>query len=399
MAQFTDIPLNKIDRAGYTALSRLQVWFTAQTHAMLWEMSQDLTVALHRAAWRDGVIPFTESRKLAQYSAKKWAIFNEAWQKLFKASRKQAASIPFGSLARYHAYYFKQLSENLTPTLSYIGEGAKLPPDVGGTEGGRPLNEDGLSIGGAVVFDPQRQEILDAVEARVWGDNFNLSQRLWKLDQDSKAGIAATIQAGIAEGESAWDMAQKLEKYLGAGADCPRWAQERLSDLTKSDIAAGDQTGLIKGNPCGSEGVAYNALRLARNEINLAHHAAVDALFKQQPWVTYENINLSPAHPRQDICDDIAGQGPYNGAYQLGTHSLPIHVHCLCYKTAVLMPPDQFATQLKGWASGAAKWPEMDSYADFVGREPQAVSASALNSLAQPMMYWLLNQALEQVLP
>jgi hypothetical protein len=31
----------------------------------------------------------------------------------------------------------KDLRKHLTPTLSYIGEGAKFPPDVGGIKGGR----------------------------------------------------------------------------------------------------------------------------------------------------------------------------------------------------------------------------------------------------------------------
>jgi len=37
-------------------------------------------------------------------------------------------------------YHFQDLRQHLTPALSYVGEGAKSPPDVGGIKGGRPRN-------------------------------------------------------------------------------------------------------------------------------------------------------------------------------------------------------------------------------------------------------------------
>ena len=61
---------------------------------------------------------------------------------------------------------------------------------------------------------------------------------------------------------------------------------------------------------CAGQGVAYNALRLARNEIQVAHGLATDSLFAKMPWVEKEAINLSPSHPAIGCaCEDVVVNG------------------------------------------------------------------------------------------
>jgi hypothetical protein len=138
--------------------------------------------------------------------------------------------------------------------------------------------------------------------------------------------------------------------------------------MSKTDIAAGDTTGLFTGSECQSQGVAYNALRLARNEMQTALNIANDTLMQASPWVEGEQIVLSAEHPKPDQCDDVAGGGENNdGTYPKGTITLPLHVLCLCYKLAVMMDRAVFNNKLKGWLKGGESWPAMKDYNTFIG--------------------------------
>ena len=244
-------------------------------------------------------------------------------------------------------------------------------------------------------FEPQLREVLEAVAERVYSDGFKLSQRIWNLDQESLADIQGIIRETIANADSAWNAARRLENSLGMGQECPRWTSTRLFKLTKTDIARDDTRGLIRGNPYASKGVAYNALRLARNEIQIAHAAATDVIFQRQPWVQAEKVDLSPSHPPIECdCEEIATGGENgDGVYPKGTISLPRHVQCLCFKTAVLMNDDEFVEKLRGWMNGAAQWPEMDNYATWLGVTAQgittAIAGEVFEQLTLPLERWL----------
>jgi hypothetical protein len=124
---------------------------------------------------------------------------------------------------------------------------------------------------------------------------------------------------------------------------------------------------LLSGDACDGRGVSYKALRLARTEIQKVHALATDRMMAQQPWVEKEKINLSAAHPEPDECDDAAHGGEDGkGIFPVGTHELPFHPNCLCYKTAVLMDREQFTSQMRDWLQGG-QWAEMDAYADQIG--------------------------------
>jgi len=114
--------------------------------------------------------------------------------------------------------------------------------------------------------------------------------------------------------------------------------------------------------------VAYNALRLARNEYQIIHGMATDDVMQALPFVEQEQISLSPSHPERDRCDEVVtgGEGG-RGIYPKGTIQLPIHVQCLCIKTAVLIKPAEFTDRLRAWRNGSQAWPAMDSYADYLG--------------------------------
>lgn len=297
--ELSDISIDQIAQYQQTALMRLHIWFTGRTHELLLDYLSTLTTRLNNYANDEGLITPIASFGLNEVAAQDWRIFFQKWTGLFEEARYQAAAIPFGQLARQHQHFMglPELAERL------FREKGELPP----------------------VFEPQLTEILQAAGDRIYSDGFKLSQRIWRLDQNSLDGLQQILTAGLANQESAWNLAGQLEQHLGPGQDCPRWTSTRLFGLTKSEIAAGDTTGLVSGQPCESKGVAYNALRLGRNEIQIVHHMATDRVFSQAPWVMGENIILSPAHPETDICDEVVADNPY----EVGQITLPLHVLCL----------------------------------------------------------------------
>jgi hypothetical protein len=370
MPDITSIPLDKASLYQQRALMRLHVKVTGATHALLAEYMGEVQTAARKAAERDGSLTVLGGATLLNEAEAAWKRVFPRWVALFQAARREAALIPFGTLAVQHRHYVGRAAEVEESRMLQEREDLPYP-----------------------LFEPALQELLDAAAARLYSDGFVLSDRIWNLDADSLAGIRGIIGTGIAEANSAWNLAQQLEGYLGFGQDCPRWTSTRLR-LTKKQIAAGDRRGLISGNPCGSSGVAYNALRLARNEIQIAHHAATDLLFAKMPWVEKEQIVLSPSHPVTDVCDDVISAAPDgDGTYEKGTIILPIHVQCLCWKRSVLMPPGQFAGQLRDWVSGA-EWPAMDEYAALLGLGmgdmiPSAGDAGWLNAVGEGVVRWL----------
>ena len=208
-----------------------------------------------------------------------------------------------------------------------------------------------------------RQRTLDNAAARIYSDGFSLSSRIWRLEADGLETIRRTLTGALATQTSAAELAKLLTSQLGAGQDCPRWAYGRLYGMTSAERAK-STAGLRSGSPCEAKGLAYNALRLARNEIQIAHQRMTDDLFRVSPWITGEHVRLSATHPKPDECDDAAHGGPY----EPGKITLPLHVQCMCYKEAVLMAVDDFRRQVRGWLDGGNDF--LDGYGDWLTVNP-----------------------------
>jgi hypothetical protein len=277
------------------ALARLLLAFTSYTHTTFLDIGDQIARLLRRNYRSAADIP-----QLNQRLAGIWREGLGKWREGFEQARYETVALAFGELAEQHRHFMglMQLTEAGPP---------ELPP----------------------VFEPQTQAVLDAANRRVYSDQFDLSQRLWRLDQEGYQGIQRTVMAGVADGKSAWELAQDVEQYLGASEDCPRWTRTRLYNLTKADIAGGDTRGLLTGSDCDGRGVAYNALRLARTEISYASGLATRDVYARSPWVVGEKWNLSPAHGAPDICDDFATGGNGRGEYGKGDlpQTPPAHPH------------------------------------------------------------------------
>jgi hypothetical protein len=398
-----ELAVDEIASWQQMALVRLHLWVTGETHRLLIAFLDKLRPELDRAADSEGNLAFLSGPGLQMAATDYWASFVGDWLEMVQAARRHAAWIPFGQLARLHLHYLEALNGVTERRVREAGPSVAIgyPDEPGPPDAIRSF-----------VFD-RAPFIVSAMQARIDGilfdaeairysDGKKFSDRVWNLQNGGLIGMLDILGLATAEGRSAWDTARQLEEHLGIGTDCPRWTKTRLYTLTKTDIALGDTTGLIR-NPCDTRGVAYDALRLARNEIQIVHHIATDRAFAAMPWVEKEQVVLSPSHPPIGCeCEDVVVGGEKGeGIYAKGEIVLPIHVQCLCFKVAILMDEDEFVRRMRGWMAGTAPWAEMDTYAGFLGfsaadlGDTAGIAGTAL--AAAPLAAWLVTWAQGEV--
>lgn len=351
MPSISDFSNSKLYHAQIGALARLHLFLTSETHSMVLEFTKQANVMILRAGGKDGVIDGASALKLQKSLNSLWGETISEWVKTFQSARTVAAQLPFGLMAEFHERLVADVEVEESRWL--MVRGSVMLQEVRVRQG---------------VFDPQIKILTDTAAEYLYGDGLNLSDRIWNLDNETRNQMNQIILQAVTNGTSAWDLAKEMEALLGANQDCPRWTSTRLYKTSKKDIAAGDLRGLVSGDACDGQGVAYNALRLARTELQKIHALATDKVLMNSPWVEQEQVNLSKGHAEQDICDQIISEGEKGeGIYPVGTINLPLHPNCLCYKTAVLMKEDEFIDQLRGWMKGEQTWDEMDAYTEFIG--------------------------------
>jgi len=195
-----------------------------------------------------------------------------------------------------------------------------------------------------------------------YNDGFKLSDRVWRIQQYTQKGILDITIQGIMSGISAVELAEQLEGFLLKRG--PAWT-----------------TG-IKRSVTGKGTVAYNALRLARTEINQAYHWAQKEMAKENPMLIGQKWNLSNTHPHDwspsaaymgypEICDYYAKHdhhGLGEGVFPPG-EAPPDHPNGLCYLTDVWKPVEEILDLLGDpdldWAGGELFTDTEDSFIDI----------------------------------
>jgi len=124
----------------------------------------------------------------------------------------------------------------------------------------------------------------------------NLSERVWNLTNGAKDQLELYLASGISIGESAAEMATEVKQYLNEPNRLFRRVRQD-EKLVLSKAARGYHPG------AGIYRSSYkNALRLAKNEINMAYRMSDHLRRQQLPFVTGIEVHLSASHPRLDMC-------------------------------------------------------------------------------------------------
>ena len=165
----------------------------------------------------------------------------------------------------------------------------------------------------------------------------NLSERVWNLSNQSKEQLEYLLQTGITEGRPATKLALDLKRYLKEPDRKYRRMRNKEGKLVYSQPAKNYKPG--KGVYRSSY---KNALRLSRNEINIAYRTADYERRQTLPFARGIAVHLSSAHPQCDICDELTGD------YPLRFKFIGWHPNCLCYTTTKLLSKREFVAYLNG---------------------------------------------------
>ena len=164
-----------------------------------------------------------------------------------------------------------------------------------------------------------------------------LSERVWKLTKETENLMNNLLESGVVDGRPAPEMATDLKKYLKEPNRRFRRIRDENGKLQLSEPAKRYHPG---------QGVyrsSYkNALRLSRTEVNMAYRDNDWQRRKELPFVMGQKIDLSPSHPKRDICDFLRGN------YSKDFKFIGWHPQCYCYSTAILLPREKFKEYLGG---------------------------------------------------
>jgi hypothetical protein len=146
-------------------------------------------------------------------------------------------------------------------------------------------------------------------------NGYTLAERIYANGKVSTAQVGRIVEKSLAQQDSAKELAKKVKGFYSP--DVPG-------------------------------GASYAAQRLARTEINNAHHHTTIRLSQDRPWVVGFKWNLSKSHPKPDPCDALAvhdeGFGP--GVFSKKNAPDRPHPQCLCYLTHLQEDEDAFIDKI-----------------------------------------------------
>lgn len=122
----------------------------------------------------------------------------------------------------------------------------------------------------------------------------NLSTKLWNQSEEYKRTLEDVLAVSIERGTDAITLSKRISKYL---SDFDTFKNDYTEKFGKA----------TKVHDC-----EYRSIRLARSEINMAYRTAEQERWKQFDFVVGYEIKLSGSHPKEDICDSLAGKYPKN---------------------------------------------------------------------------------------
>ncbi|HPB88205.1 MAG TPA: hypothetical protein PLP59_11820 [Thermotogota bacterium] len=176
-------------------------------------------------------------------------------------------------------------------------------------------------------------------------DGIKLSKRIWLQAEKTAEDIKTLLTASLQTGMSATRVRNQILKTQTQKApEIPAYLKKQISMLSPE----GTEKVIERYT---NKKMRYNAMRVARTEIQRAWRGSYVEMTKKLPFVKGVKWNLSANHPVYDICDELAtanmglGPGVYppNGVPYDGQ---PAHPHCRCYLSSELDSVESFVDSL-----------------------------------------------------
>ena len=248
-------------------------------------------------------------------------VFQQLLQQVTDWMQQHAAadgSVSVNVLGEFEAWLDGVLANHRTQWGAALGQ--SFSDAVGIASGLRPEGAPGTLLNHTLAW----------LKDYVGADGLQLSDRIWRVDQSTRQAIVDTVRGAIVRGDTARQAAIRM---IAEGKAVPADVSVVIRNAMGQQISSQVQAA-IEGN------VMRNALRVTRTEINRAYTEAFVSSVFEHPDTAGVKFNLSPLHPRFDVCDLHAGanlHGMGKGVYPQGRHPYPAHPETLSYLTVVFV--------------------------------------------------------------
>jgi len=153
----------------------------------------------------------------------------------------------------------------------------------------------------SLFLNTLKNKVALRVAQTIFNDGLVLNERTWRITAEAKLDITKRIQVGILQGASHIRIAREIRKYVVGSGQGMRYKTERL---------------------------VFTEMALA---YKMANEISVEEMRKESNQMWFEKWELSPRHPKVDVCDilatqDLIGEGP--GVYKTAPMR---HPNCLCF--------------------------------------------------------------------
>lgn len=210
----------------------------------------------------------------------------------------------------------------------------------------------GAGVIGAVpvTADAAAAEAMRFVREFTGADGLQLSDRLWRAGQGTRQVVREQILGAIARGQAASTSALELiasgkPLLVEATAAIDAGKAKSLKALVRRSLTASEN----------SQRFIYE--RVLRTEMNRAFTEAFVGAGALDDDVAGVRFELSPLHPRVDVCDmhakaNLHGMGA--GVYPLNAHPYPAHPQTLSFLTYVFA--DEITAEDRAGQQTAFQW-------------------------------------------
>lgn len=188
------------------------------------------------------------------------------------------------------------------------------------------------------------------ITGQIYEGGWNLSRSIWGDNENTLKSIYQIVAEGVAENESIYNIAKKIEKYVQPGV-AKKWNPYILMKNTA--------TGQMERKRIYKRQVDYNAQRLARTLVQHSYQQSFVAVTKNNPFVLKYQWSANGSRPCP-ICMDRDGM-----LFEKG--DLPLdHPNGQC--TMVPVVDDSLTDKLADWFnSPEGTYPEIDRFAAELG--------------------------------
>ncbi len=169
-----------------------------------------------------------------------------------------------------------------------------------------------------------------------------LSARVWRIGKDARQNIRRVVEDGVTRGLDSRKLARQVQQYVQPDV----WTA--MKQETRRNLGV-------------SSNVSFEAMRLARTEVNNAFHEGTVNAYAAIPSARGAYWRLSGAHPLPDICDEYASHNG-NGLWAEGEVPARPHPACMCVICAAMEDTEAFTQRLRGWIKDKSSQPDIEQW-------------------------------------